>query len=136
MKRHAAREMALKALFAYDIGKNEPGMIIELLSEEESVDTDSKEFSGYLVGGVIENKGAIDQMIEKYALEWALDRMPGVDRNIMRVALFEILYSPEIPKAVIVNEAIELAKTFGSDDSPRFVNGIVGNIIKDMPQRD
>ena len=135
MKRHAARELALKALFAYDVGKNEPGMIMELLFEEEIIDTTSKEFSVYLVEGVIENMATIDQMIEKYALEWALDRMPAVDRNIMRVALFEILFSPDIPKAVIINEAIELAKAYGSEDSARFVNGIVGNIIKDMPQR-
>ena len=135
MKRHAARELALKALFAYDVGKNEPGMIMELLFEEEIIDTTSKEFSVYLVEGVIENMATIDQMIKKYALEWALDRMPAVDRNIMRVALFEILFSPDIPKAVIINEAIELAKAYGSEDSARFVNGIVGNIIKDMPQR-
>jgi len=140
VKRHAARELALKALFAYDVGKNEPGMIMELLFEEEIIDTTSKEFSVYLVEGVIENMATIDQMIEKYALEWALDRMPAVDRNIMRVALFEILFSPDIPKAVIINEAIELAKAYGSEDSARFVNGIVGNIIvgniiKDMPQR-
>ncbi len=136
MKRHAARELALKALFAYDVGKNEPGTILELLYEEEIIDSSIKEFSRYLVGGVIEKRPTIDSNIEQYTLEWALDRMSAVDRNIMRIALFEILFSPDIPKAVIINEAIELAKTYGSEDSARFVNGIVGNIIKDMPQRD
>jgi len=136
VKRHAARELALKALFAYDVGKNEPGTILELLYEEEIIDSSIKEFSRYLVGGVIEKRPTIDSNIEQYTLEWALDRMSAVDRNIMRIALFEILFSPDIPKAVIINEAIELAKTYGSEDSARFVNGIVGNIIKDMPQRD
>ena len=136
MKRHAARELALKALFAYDIGKNEPGFVMELLSAESKLEPDSVEFCRYLVLGVIDNQAEIDGMIGKYAHEWVLDRMPAVDRNIMRLAIFELLFSPEIPKAVIINEAIELAKSFGSDDSSRFVNGIVGNVIKEMPTRE
>jgi len=134
LKRRAAREMALKALFAYDLGKNEPGTVLELLYEEENADTGTREFCAYLANGAVMNIVRIDQKIAGYAREWALERMSAVDRNIMRIAVFELLFSPEIPKAVIINEAIELAKAYGSEESARFINGIVGNIIKDMQE--
>lgn len=133
MGRRVAREVALKALFAYDLGKNEPYTILEQLYEEEDTnDKSTSEFSRHLVEGVIQQQEHIDGVIEKYAIEWDLQRMATVDRNIMRMALFEILYLPEIPEAVTVNEAIEIAKIYGSEDSARFINGILGNVIKEL----
>jgi len=86
------------------------------------------------VAGVIANLTAIDELIKKYTTDWPLDRMAAVDRNLMRIALFEFLFTQGVPGAVAVNEAIEVAKSYGSEESPRFINGILGNIIKDLPQ--
>lgn len=133
MKRHDARELALQALFAVDLGKNDHRMILESLCREKDVDENGREFCGYIVEGVIARQAVIDQLIQKYAVQWELTRMAGVDRNILRLALFEILFSDDVPEAVATNEAIELSKSYGSQESPRFINGILGNILKELP---
>lgn len=133
MKRRAAREMALKVLFAHDLGKTEPLFILEQLSQEDTLSDKSRQFVLGIVQGVVNNKEEIDNTIRKYTLEWDLDRMAAVDRNLLRIALFEMLYSETIPNVVAVNEAVELAKLYGSEESFRFVNGILGNAIKQMP---
>lgn len=133
MKRRAAREIALKVLFAHDLGKTEPLFILEQISEEENLmNVESKEFVSSIVQGVVQNLEAIDNTIKQYALEWNLDRMAAVDRNLLRIAIYEMLFSDSVPKVVAVNEAVELAKLYGSDESFRFVNGILGNAIKQM----
>lgn len=136
MKRRAARELALKTLFAHDVGNNDPDATLEVLWQEEPIDAGSRDFSGYLVAGVIQNQAGIDEMIRKYTIEWELERMAAVDRNIMRMALFEMLYSEKIPWPVAANEAIELAKKYGGVESARFVNGILGKIIKDLGESE
>ncbi len=133
MKRHDARELVLQALFAIDLGKNDHRMILDSLCREKDVDENSWEFCRYIVEGVIERQAVIDRLIQKYAVQWELTRMAGVDRNILRLALFEILFSYDVPEAVATNEAIELSKSFGSQESFRFINGILGNILKDLP---
>ena len=135
LKRRAARELVLKALFARDLGKAEPYSLLDQLVEEENSGEDAKKFSRHIIEGVIANQGNIDDTIQKYAIEWDVCRMAAVDRNIMRMALFEMLYSPEIPDAVAVNEAVELAKIYGSEDSARFINGILGNVMKEIRER-
>ena len=74
----------------------------------------------------------IDQLIEQYSKDWKLDRMAAVDRNLLRLAIYEILYMPDIPSAVSINEAVELAKIYGSDESAKFVNGILGNLVRQL----
>jgi N utilization substance protein B len=130
LKRRAAREQALKALFARDLGKNDPFAVLEQLWEEESTAGSVREFSKLLVEGVLQKQESIDEVIRQNAIEWNLERMAAVDRNIMRIALFEMLFSAKIPKAVAINEAVELAKKYGGDESARFVNGILGSVIK------
>ncbi len=132
--RHEARELALKALFAFDIGKSDPEDMLERLSAEEGPRDAVLKYSKQLIEGVASNKAAIDSLIDSNAIEWKLNRMAAVDRNIMRVALYEILFAPDVPQAVAVNEAIEIAKVYGANDSPRFINGILGNIIKNMEE--
>jgi N utilization substance protein B len=132
VKRRAAREMALKVLFAHDLGKTEPLFILEQLSEEDALSNKGKEFVLSIVQGVVDHLEEIDNTIKKYTLEWDLDRMAAVDRNLLRIALFEMLYLESIPKVVAVNEAIELAKLYGSEESFRFVNGILGNAIQEI----
>lgn len=133
MKRHEAREFALKVLYARDIGKNEPQLIMEQLFAAEKIEGKRQDFCRQLVEGVILNIDEIDQLISKYATEWSVDRMAAVDRNLMRIALSEFIFTDGVPGAVAVNEAIELAKEYGSEESPRFINGVLGNIIKDLP---
>lgn len=133
MKRRAAREIALKVLFAHDLGKTEPLFILEQVSEESLMNEKSKEFVSDIVQGVVQNLEIIDKTIKQYALEWDLDRMAAVDRNLLRIAIYEMLFSSSVPKVVAVNEAVELAKLYGSEESFRFINGILGNAIKQMP---
>ncbi len=132
MKRREARELALKVLYARDIGKNDPQEIMELLFAEGETEQKIQDFCRVLVGGVLENLQAIDLLISKYATDWPVERMAAVDRNLMRIALFEFYFSGSVPGAVAVNEAIELAKNYGSEESPRFINGILGNILKEQ----
>lgn len=131
MKRRTARELGLKVLFARDLGKVEPYTMLEQLAEEENSGDNAKNFSKCLIEGVILNQEQLDRTIKEYAIEWDLDRMAAVDRNIMRLALYEMFYSPDVPMAVAVNEAVELAKLYGSEDSARFINGILGKVIKE-----
>lgn len=133
MKRRTGREIVLKTLFARDFSKNDAFELLEHVMADEKVDEPGREFSRSLVEGVLSRQKEIDNLIKQYSIEWDLDRMAAVDRNIMRIALFEILFSPNMPEAVAANEAIELAKNFGSDESAKFVNGILGKIIKDLP---
>jgi N utilization substance protein B len=130
VKRHAVRELALKALFACDLGKNEPVTVLEMLWNEEGISQGPREFSKYLVNGVITNLEKLDDMLRENTTEWELDRMAAVDRNILRLALFEMIHSNEVPRAVAFNEAIELGKTFGGIESSRFINGVLGKISK------
>jgi N utilization substance protein B len=86
------------------------------------------EFATHLVLGVVEHLGHMDMLIARYAPEWPLDQMAVIDRNILRIAIFEFLISEQTPVKVAINEAVELAKTYGSDSAPRFVNGVLGTL--------
>lgn len=132
MRRSAVREIALQALFACELGKNDPVTVLSMLWEEKAIDNSAQEFCTSIVEGVIAKLDDIDDMLKKYTIEWDLKRMAAVDRNIMRMALFEMLYSNEIPRAVVLNEAIELGKKFGGEESSRFINGVLGKISQDL----
>jgi N utilization substance protein B len=126
--RRKARAIALQVLYEVDSVRHdaEPALAHFLadgrLSEENAV------FARELVEGVIGNKEQIDQNIKKFAPAWPLEQMPVVDRNILRLAIFEILLDNSVPIKVAINEAVELAKLFGSDSSPKFVNGVLGSV--------
>lgn len=131
MKRRLARELVLKTLFQIDLGKVDTALALETVLEEED-NTWIKEFVRSLVRGTGEHQEKIDQLIEQYSTDWKLDRMAAVDRNLLRLAIYEILYMPDIPSAVSINEAVELAKVYGSDESAKFVNGILGNLVRQI----
>lgn len=130
MKRRAVRELALKILFACELGNNEQNLIKEQLYIDEAVDDVGQEFCNNLINGVVEHNNEIDDLIKKYSIEWDINRMSVVDKNIMRLAIYEIFYEPDIPEPVAVNEAIELAKLYSTDEGARFINGILGKMIK------
>lgn len=129
--RSKARKRAVDAVFAADLRKISP---LNLLNEVADLAADRQnqdEIFGYareIVQGVIDQHEQIDDLLETYSQGWALDRMPNLDRAILRVAVWEILHNPEVPNAVAVNEAVELAKELSTDDSGAFVNGLLSKI--------
>lgn len=129
MARRQARETALKSLFQVDVGKVPVQAAFDTVVKEFGVEEGSKGFARELVFGTVDHLQPIDEIIRQVALDWNLDRMANVDRNILRLALFEIYYRPDIPNAVAVNEAVEMAKIYSTDDSGKFVNGILGKVV-------
>lgn len=130
MTRRAAREEAFKMIFQVDLGKNSWSETLSRNLKELSLSEESRLFLKQLVEGTMTHLAEIDAEISKYAQDWKLDRMLSTDRNILRMSLFELKYLKDIPASVTVNEAVELAKVYGDDDSGRFINGILGNIIR------
>lgn len=130
MTRRQARKTAFKVLFQVDVGKIDvDDAMIHMLDEDQTALTDIS-FLRRLVEGTIANLPEIDRVIAETAVEWKLERMLATDRNILRLAVYEILYCPDIPDSATVNEAVELAKTYGDDHSGKFVNGILGNVVR------
>lgn len=132
-KRTKSREMALKILYAWEITHKEMKdcrmSFLENYPEKEDL-LDLDDFLDTLVFGVEANITALDAMITKYATNWRLERMASIDRNVLRLAAFELLYLPDVPPKVTINEAIEMAKKYGDTDSGKFVNGILDSINK------
>jgi transcription antitermination factor NusB len=130
-KRTLSREMSLKILYAADITK-EPldESSRKFLENNQQEEDEVVSYAVYLVNGVKENMEKIDAVISKYAANWEIGRMATVDRNILRVASYELLFSDEVPPKVAINEAIEMAKKYGDKDSSKFVNGILDKISK------
>lgn len=131
MSRRLARETALQVLFQRDLTK-EPLIIAEEVqrwAKEFVVPEPSKDFAQELVEGTIAHQDEIDQTIASFAQDWTINRMATVDRNVMRLATYEIFFCSDIPGRVSLNEAIELAKRFGGEESAKFVNGILDRIV-------
>jgi len=126
--RHKARTIALQALYEVDAAARRPETVAERLLSETNLSEENKEFVRSLVSGAIRNKDEIDGHIRRFAPAWPVDQIATVDRNILRLAIFEILFDNKVPVKVAVNEAVELAKTFGSDSSSKFVNGVLGAV--------
>ncbi|MBU2235469.1 transcription antitermination factor NusB [Patescibacteria group bacterium] len=136
--RHLARTIAMQSLYEWDFNerKDDVVKVLQHNLKEFAPDFDDKGFSESIVNGVIENQREIDQLITTYAPEWPLDQITVVDRNVLRIGIFELKFSPEIPPKVAINEAIELAKTFGGESSGKFVNGVLGTIFKKMEESE
>lgn len=126
--RHLSRERALQILFQYDI-HGKPGVWLEEFWNEYKADEDVKAFAEQLVAGVLQHKKDLDALIGKYATNWKVSRMQIVDRNILRLGAYELLWLDDVPAKVTVNEAIELAKDFGDEEAAKFVNGILDKVL-------
>ncbi len=130
-KRTKARENALKILYAVDITGEEAKKCIDTYWQtNEENDTEVKTFANSLVLGAANNGKEIDKMISQYTTNWQLNRMAVIDRNILRLATYELLFRDEIPPKVTINEAIDIAKRYGDSDSGKFVNGVLDKINK------
>jgi N utilization substance protein B len=126
--RRKARERALQALFFADMCRYEAEEALQLFCTHFNPSEPILSFFTELTGGVVRHRGAIDKIIERFSKHWKLGRMSCVDRNILRLAVFEMLRCPDIPAKVSINEAIEIGKKFGTEDSGAFINGILDSI--------
>jgi len=126
--RRKARVLALQALYEIDSVGHEAGEVVTRLLANEALPEEDAAFTRELVSGVIQNKEKIDQNIRRFAPVWPIEQIPVIDRNILRLAIFELLFDNKAPVKVAINEAVELAKKFGSDSSPKFVNGVLGSV--------
>lgn len=130
--RRRARRVTLEALYEIDLANHKAGEVLAQRLEENPMESAGVQFANHLVHGVIENLEQLDTLIARYAPEWPLEQMAVIDRNILRIAIFEFLINGETPVKVAINEAVELAKSYGSDSAPRFVNGVLGTLAEQM----
>ena len=131
--RHQSRERALQILFQYDI-HGKPGLWLEEFWKPLKDSEESRAFAERLVAGVREHQKELDALIGRYATNWKVSRMQVVDRNILRIGAYELLWLDEVPAKVTMNEAIELAKDFGDDEAAKFVNGILDKVLAMEPK--
>lgn len=126
--RRKARVIALQALFEVDSVGHDAGETVSRLVAEAALPEEGEEFVRELVAGVLTNKDRIDSMIQTYAPAWPVAQLATIDRNILRLAIFEISLNNRVPVKAAINEAVELAKTFGSENSAKFINGVLGTV--------
>jgi N utilization substance protein B len=131
--RRQARAAALQALYEIDSVGHDRTLVVNRRAEEENLPEEGIEFADGLVKGVTEHRAELDAIIRRHAPEWPVDQLALVDRNILRMALYELQYAQDVPIKVAINEAVELAKQFGSDTAPRFVNGVLGAFLLEHP---
>ncbi len=124
--RREGRERALSLLYEAEAKDQSPS---ELLGE---LPLSPAPFVADLVEGVSRDREVIDSLIGRYAIDWTLERMPAIDRNVLRVAVYELLRHPEVPLAAVISEAVELAKRYSTDESGRFVNGVLSSVAKEV----
>jgi len=127
-RRRQARTLALQALYEGDTTGHDPHSALERLLVEANVPEESEVFARELVTGAVERRSELDEVIARVAPAWPLEQMATIDRNILRLAILEILLNNRTPVKAAINEAVELAKTFGSDNSAKFVNGVLGSV--------
>ncbi len=126
--RRRSRILALQALYEIDTTQHPPGSVLDQRLSEDPLPEEGESFARELITGVLKHKSRLDEMIQAYAPEWPVDQMAVVDRNILRIAIYEFHLDKLTPTKVAINEAVELAKLFGSDSAPRFINGVLGAV--------
>ena len=126
--RRKARTLALQALYEIDSAGRTPETAVARLLENTRLSEENAAFVRELVSGALRHREEIDSKVRQFAPAWPLEQMAMIDRNILRLAIFEILFDNKVPVKVAVSEAVELAKSFGSESSPKFVNGVLGSV--------
>ena len=130
--RTKARKRALDVLYEADLRDADAAEI--LARRVAQADPPVSDYAVELVEGTTAHRERIDELIATYAEGWTIDRMPAVDRNLLRLAIFELLWSPDVPDPVVISEAVELAKSLSTDESPRFINGLLARLLLQKPQ--
>ncbi len=137
--RHLSRSIAMQSLYEWDFydKKNDLEKIVEKNIEEFGPGLEDKSLIWKIIAGVVDHAKQLDAIIEKAAPEWPINQITIVDRNVLRIGLYELLYSDkeEVPPKVAINEAIELAKSFGGESSGKFINGVLGTVFKELEQK-
>jgi N utilization substance protein B len=132
MNRHLARTLAMQTLYEWDFQpeKSIQELVTTNLKSSNNAEEDTT-FVNQLVNGVIDHKQTIDDAIASHAPEWPIDQISVIDKSILRLAIYELFFENEVPGKVIINEAVELAKTFGGDNTSRFINGVLGTVYRE-----
>ena len=137
MSRHMARERALQTLFQMDINQMETDQAAAytqtVVSEAVGENAYDLSYFNLLLNGVLKHRTYIDTVLNQYSEDWLLSRMPGVDRNVLRISAYELIYEQELPVAVAIDEAVSLCKDYGTEHSAKFVNGVLSGLLKDLP---
>jgi transcription antitermination protein NusB len=131
--RRLARQFALQMLFQHEF-QDQNLSWEEKFWAGQSASPEVQTFSSSLVQGVIAHQSEIDRIIRQFAVDWSIERMPVVDRNVLRCSIYELLWEPDIPAMVTINEAVELAKRFADDETKRFVNGLLDHVLREEPR--
>lgn len=134
--RRKAREAALRTLYEIEIGRVPTNTAMKQTLSEAELSSDQADYAKRLVEGVRTNMSSIDDMLSARIREYAFDRVAAVDRNVMRIATFELFHMPDLPPAVTLNEAVEIAKKYSTAESGRFVNGVLGKLLEASPKAD
>ncbi|AGL02016.1 transcription antitermination factor NusB [Desulfoscipio gibsoniae] len=130
MGRRQSRESAMQVLYQVDVGKMAVDEAMQNIQDNFMLTGPDLEFASHLVHGTLDKLDELDKTIAGYSREWQVERMAAVDRNILRLALYEMLYARDIPPNVSINEAVEMAKRFGGAESGKFINGILGAVVR------
>jgi transcription antitermination protein NusB len=131
--RRRSRILALQALYEIDTTHHPVGTVLDQRLADDPLPDEGEAFARELITGVMQHQADLDELIQRYAPEWPVDQMAVVDRNVLRIAIYEFFISKATPIKVAINEAVELAKLFGSDSAPRFVNGVLGALATPAP---
>lgn len=126
--RRRSREMAVQVLYQVDMAQSDLAEAVRLFCEHFKAPESIRDFAFELARGAYDHREEVDTLIKRFSENWRLERMPTVDRNILRLAIYELLYRPDIPAKVSINEAVDLGKKYGSEDSGSFINGILDRI--------
>jgi len=129
--RRSSRELALKFLYQSEFNEGHSEELVSQFIDQVASKGDVGNYMRKLVTTIFDHRAEIDSVIQKHSENWALDRMPLIDRNILRMGVCELLYLDNVPPKVAINEAVEIAKKFSNDDSPNFINGVLDHIFKD-----
>ena len=130
-KRRTARELALKFLYQTEFNSNSPDSELNAFCDRANVSEEVKNFTQALIKNILFHKKEVAELLEKISANWAPDRMAVIDKNILRLGICELLFDPTTPPKVVINEAVEIAKKFGTEESPDFINGILDKVFKD-----
>ena len=130
-KRRAARELALKFLYQKEFNSNSPDSQLNSFCERANVSEETQDFTQTLIKNIFIHKKEIDDLLKKISDNWVPERMAMIDKNILRLGIYELLFDSTTPPKVVIDEAVEIAKKFGTDESPDFINGILDKVYKD-----
>ena len=130
-KRRTARELALKFLYQTEFNSNSPDSELNSFCDRANVSEEVQNFTQALIKNILFHKKEVDELLEKISANWAPARMAVIDKNILRLGICELLFDSKTPPKVVINEAVEIAKKFGTEESPDFINGILDKVFKD-----